>query len=611
MSTHVRTESLEGDRLREWLELAHLRLVAATYRGTSRPEDAKPLRAAEAMADRLPRCSVVAEDLPYDEARGKKSVRFLATGLSDVWRRIEVSPAARTHFYEVLRPGEPCHLHLDVEMEREMNPRVPADGPGAADALLLRECAQLLRSLGLGDPIDVATSDSSTATKFSRHHVLVLDRRCPRDNLSCGALARRLRNACVRNHGPPASNPLFVWARRKEPGADAERRQLVFLADLGVYTRNRHWRCLLCSKSTSPGRVLLPADARGGRVDLDEFLRHSVANCLSCAPGGWVRGAAPPDARIELVTVLEEDGTEPVSTSLLGWQAASVAAAVEPHARDLGGVRLAHYSRPGCLDAAWRWLSEAVDASRREFAFEPGPEHRWRFRRHLRFASAEELRAAVLRDLPAAVHVGPEEGTELRRELTFDIDLTDYHELRPCCGKKRRCCAECWPLAEIGAAIVARLLREELGCARVLCVFSGGRGAHIWALDRRYADAGADFRRALCARWRPPGEWHAGHRALFDEEVRPRLARATARVRALLGPGDVDVLRAVWPRLDEAVTAQPGHLVKMPGTLHPRTAAACCPLRSPDDPGGELRCPIPGDGEDWYERTAHLADEIR
>eukprot|EP00891_Asterochloris_glomerata_P002499 jgi/Astpho2/2499/e_gw1.00048.196.1_t len=141
---------------------------------------------------------------------------------------------------------------------------------------------------------------------------------------------------------------------------------------------------------------------------------------------------------------------------------------------------------------------------RREFCFTLDGDI---FVRYQSFKTGDEMRQAISSKIPAKIDIGPvynvdpqrrgafagqpalPAGTQtgfhpVERELVFDIDLTDYDDVRTC-GDGGHICSRCWPFMALAIKLLDRALREDFGFEHVLWVFSGRRGVHAWVCDAR------------------------------------------------------------------------------------------------------------------------------
>ncbi|ORY34842.1 hypothetical protein BCR39DRAFT_515096 [Naematelia encephala] len=130
--------------------------------------------------------------------------------------------------------------------------------------------------------------------------------------------------------------------------------------------------------------------------------------------------------------------------------------------------------------------------------------------RYNSFHTSDDFKKEVLRLNPSRFEIGPQYSARprdrktlaagalqpQRRELVFDIDMTDYDEIRTCCSDKK-ICKRCWGFIAAAVKVLDHALRETFGFKHLLWVYSGRRGIHCWISDQHALDLNDDQRKAL------------------------------------------------------------------------------------------------------------------
>ena len=74
--------------------------------------------------------------------------------------------------------------------------------------------------------------------------------------------------------------------------------------------------------------------------------------------------------------------------------------------------------------------------------------------------------------------------------------MTDYDSIRTCCSDAG-ICQKCWGFIAAAVHVLDKAIQEQFGYERLLWVYSGRRGIHLWISDREAMELTDDQRKAL------------------------------------------------------------------------------------------------------------------
>ncbi|THW38114.1 prim-pol domain-containing protein [Aureobasidium pullulans] len=175
-------------------------------------------------------------------------------------------------------------------------------------------------------------------------------------------------------------------------------------------------------------------------------------------------------------------------------------------------VLRAFYQRLFPFKYLFQWLNHSptttTDFSNRELAFVLPNDA---YIRYQSFNTAEDLRKQCIQLTPTRFEIGPVYSANprdrktlrnasafrpLAKELVFDIDMTDYDEIRTCCSGAS-ICQKCWQFITMAIKVIDKALRDDFGFKHIMWVYSGRRGAHAWISDKRAREMDDNKRRSI------------------------------------------------------------------------------------------------------------------
>ncbi|KAL8928528.1 MAG: hypothetical protein Q9208_001762 [Pyrenodesmia sp. 3 TL-2023] len=205
-------------------------------------------------------------------------------------------------------------------------------------------------------------------------------------------------------------------------------------------------------------------------------------------------------------------------------------------------VMVAFYQRLFPFRHLFQWLNHSAkpsqDFAHREFAFTLRNDA---YLRYQSFPSSDLLRKDIIRQNPSRFEIGPVYTANprdrktlrkssafrpLSKELVFDIDLTDYDDIRTCCDKAN-ICHKCWCFITMAIKVVDVALRDDFGFEHIMWVYSGRRGAHAWISDKRARIMDDQKRKAIAGYLEViKGGAQSGKKVNVKRPLHPHLSRS-------------------------------------------------------------------------------------
>eukprot|EP01038_Epipyxis_sp_PR26KG_P012349 gene12349-16562_t len=178
-----------------------------------------------------------------------------------------------------------------------------------------------------------------------------------------------------------------------------------------------------------------------------------------------------------------------------------------------------YYGRLFPYESMFNWLSYGNDPNSENAAVDKSffPNREWSFTieddiyiRYQSFRDQSEMMAAIQKRQPHKIDIGaifsappkdhstikPELFKTVERELVFDIDMTDYDDIRTCCTGAN-ICMKCWPYMTMAVKVIDKSLRDDFDFKNILWIYSGRRGVHCWVCDPSARELSNEARSAV------------------------------------------------------------------------------------------------------------------
>ncbi|KAG9327666.1 hypothetical protein KVV02_006370 [Mortierella alpina] len=213
----------------------------------------------------------------------------------------------------------------------------------------------------------------------------------------------------------------------------------------------------------------------------------------------------------------------------------------------------------------------------REFCFTLIDETYIRFQS---YRNVDEFKQELVRLCPAKIDLGaiynikPKDKNMIKassfqpvsKELVFDIDMTDYDEIRTCCSGGE-VCSKCWEFMTVAMKIINAALVDDFGFKHLLWVYSGRRGIHCWIADERARLLNNEQRKSIVSYLEVvKGGAQQGKKVKLPNVMHPSLSRSYETVNEhfrdlVLGSQDILAKPEHWEKVlaiipDEEVQAQ-------------------------------------------------------